>query len=278
MPLVLFALMLGCDNRPIGISYRPILPEIPKHWSEILGEPYWQLEWIGSGGTWQEWEGAPGRAPPYISLMEEWSSPVLAWPFWPSWGLLPGMMRPAGALFPWDTCAGNLTLSWEGGVLALFWKELALAKRPSAPTTATEARRQPWYFDWPRFRELLASENIPQAVREDLWLADWQSIAARTVQSGFDRRRIVARQFTELAIPGAGGRWIGSSPFAAPLDAQAADTLVVKVTNTPDTWVSSSGVLRASVSGWVPQGNLVIQAAHLDPHLIYCNYSPRASF
>ena len=248
---LLVVLLAACENGPVRSSYRPVLPETPEHWIEILGEPHWRLEWIGGEGTWLHWELSPGQTPPGLSLMPEWSSPVLAWPFWPGRELLPGMMHPGGALFPWDVCGSRIILSWEGGVAALFWKELALAERPSGPVSASEARRLPWYFDWPRFRELLESENISGAVREDLWLADWKSIAQRTVQSGFDRRRIVPRQFTELAIPGLGGRWIGSSPFALPLDAPADGPLRLNVADSPDTWVSAGAVLKCSAAGWV---------------------------
>jgi len=157
------------------------------------------------------------------------------------------MMRPSGALFPWDISGGKLIFSWEGGVDALFWKELALAERSSSAA----AGRLPWYFDWPRFRELFQSENISELVRRDPWLADWKSIAQRTVQSGFDRRRIIPRSFTELVIPGLGGRWIGSSPFALPLDAPADGPLCLSAAGTPDTWVSTMGVLKCSSIGWV---------------------------
>ena len=247
-PLVL---LVTCKDAPIHSSCRPVLPELPVHWKEILGEPYWRLEWIGEGGIWLEWEGAPGQKPPGLSLVQEWSTPVLAWPFWPSRELLPGMMRPAGALFPWDFTAVDgeetLRLGWKAGVDAVFWKEMALAERLSA---AAEARL-PWYFDWPRFRELLADGNIPEAVRKDPWLADWKDIAQKTIRSGFDRRRIVSKTFTALAIPGLGGRWTGSSPFAPPLDAPAGGPLCLNATGPPDTWVSSAGVLRCSASGWV---------------------------
>ncbi|MCL2231668.1 MAG: hypothetical protein FWB99_01155 [Treponema sp.] len=249
--LLILALLAACDNGPIRPSYRPLLPEIPEHWKEFLGEPHWRLEWIGEGGLWFERDISPGESPPGISPLSEWSTPLLAWPFWPERELLPGMMRPAGAIFPWDACGQRLNLSWQGGVQALFWKELTLAERPSAPASAAEARRLPWYFDWPRFAELLESENISPAVREDPWLADWKSIAGRTIQSGFDRRRIVPKGFSELAIPGPGGRWIGSSPFAPPLDAPDSGPLVLKVSETADTWVSSGGVLKASNAGWV---------------------------
>ena len=243
----LFAVLTACEDVPLPSAYCLVLPELPEHWGEILAEPHWRLEWAGPGGIWHEREIPPGQMPPDIALMPEWSSPALAWPFWPERGLVPGMMRPAGAVFPWDARGGKLAITWRGGVDALFWKELALAER----TSDAAERRLPWYFDWPRFRELLQSEHISEAVREDPWLADWKSIAGRTVQSGFDRRRIASRSFTELAVPSLDGRWIGSSPFALPLDAPPH----LNVTAVVDIWVSPSGILKASASGWVLHEN-----------------------
>jgi hypothetical protein len=121
-----------------------------------------------------------------------------------------------------------------GGVDAFFWKE-----------------RLPWYFDWPRFRGLFEGEAINEIVRQDPWLADWRDISRRTVQSGFDRRRIVPRVLTKLSIPGLDGYWIGSSPFAEPLETEEGGPLLLMVTDVPDTWVSSGAVLKCSTSGWV---------------------------
>jgi hypothetical protein len=164
----------------------------------------------------------------------------------------PALMYPAGAIFPWDVSAGKINLSWEGGVPAVFWKELASALPAALSATGSSAaKRLPWYFDWPRFRELLESGNIPEAVRQDLWLADWKSIAQKTVQSGFDRRRIVSRPLTKMSVPGLNGRWAGSSPFAPPVDAPPGGPLQLMVSDIPDTWVSTLGVLKCSTAGWV---------------------------
>jgi len=245
--IVLAVFIASCGGDLNQASYRPLLPLIPDHWQEILGEPHWKLEWLEEGGVWQKWEGAPGSEPPDISLVAEWTTPILAWPFWPERNLLPGAMRPSGALFPWDASGGTLKLSWKGGVDAFFWNELAIAER----STLAASGRLPWYFAWPRFRELFESENISEAVRQDPWLADWQDISRRTVQSGFDRRRIAARSSTELAIPGLDGVWIGSSPFAEPLNAEPGEALIVNAADAPDTWVSTGAVLKCSTSGWV---------------------------
>ena len=240
------ALLAGCDDGTIPSSCKPVLPELPSHWKEILGEPNWRLEWIGEDGSWQKWDTSQGADVPGLSLPVEWTTPVLAWPFWPALDLPPGVMRPAGALFPWDG-GDRLALSWRGGVDAFLWKELAAAER----ATYAAGGRLPWYFDWPRFRELMESESIPAAVREDPWLADWEAIAAKTVQSGFDRRRIVSRKFSNLVIPSLDGRWAASSPFAPPVEVSSAGSLVLNVSADVDTWVSSDGILKCSTSGWV---------------------------
>jgi hypothetical protein len=244
---ILAVLMAGCSDGLNQASYRPLLPALPPYWQEILGEPHWRLEWLGKEGAWQEREAPPGSALPAIPLIGEWTTPVLAWPFWPERNLAPGVMKPSGALFPWDASGGELKLSWVGGVDAVFWKELALADR----STPAADGRLAWYFDWPRFRRLFEGDNIPEAIRQDPWLADWRDIGRRTVQSGFDRRRIVARTFSELAIPGLDGYWIGSSPFSKPLEGAPGGHLLLNVTDAPDTWVSSGAVLRCSTAGWV---------------------------
>ena len=242
--LILAILLPSCKNAPIRPAYRPIMPELPDHWQKILGEARWRLEWINESGSWQEWEGVNM---PELPLMQEWANPVLAWPFWPEMDLIPGMIRPSGALFPWDVHEETLLLSWKGGVDAIFWKELALADR----TSMVSKENLPWYFDWSRFRELFESDNIPMSVKKDPWLADWRDIAQRTVLSGFDRRRIVSRPSVELLIPGLGGLWAGSSPFASPLEAAPEGPLKLNVWDIPDTWVSAEATIRCSNAGYV---------------------------
>ena len=234
----------GCDSSPVRQSCLPVLPELPSHWEDVLGEPLWRVQWIDSTGSWRKWEG-PGSELPDLSLPCEWTTPVVAWPFWPRRSLIPGMMRPSGAFFPWDLQGNELILSWKGGVEAVFWRELAEASDSEAE------RRLPWHFDWIRFRELLESEDVPESVRLDPWLVDWKELGKKTVKSGFDRRRIRPRNFSGLEVPGLEGRWIGSSPFAPPLDAAEDGLLCLQVTESVATWVSSGGILKCSTLGWV---------------------------
>ena len=245
LPLLVF--LAACGQGPIQVSYKPELPALPSIWQEIIGEAHWRLEWIDQNGKWSVWEGKEGF--PDLSPIQEWTTPVLAWPFWPEAGLFPGQMSPAGALFPWDVRDNRLVISWKAGIDAFFWKELSdkneLLKSSGTP-------RLPWLFDWPRFRELMKSENIPAEVRLDPWLADWQEIARKTTESGFDQRRIRAAARTVLSVfPCQDNLWTGYSSFGKPIEVSANGTLVLNVQELPETWVSGSGLLRCQKDAWI---------------------------
>ena len=248
LTLIVFVIFITvCEERLNKALYQPVLPPVPYHWLQVLGEPHWRLKWLEEDGNWQTREVAPYKLPPGIAFVPGWTTPVFAWPYWPDRAIPPGAMRPSGALFPWDAANGRITLCWQGGVDAFFWKALAAAER----TTGASSSRFPWHFAWPAFRALFESEIISEAVRGDPWLADWLEIARRTVQSGFDRRRIVARPVTEIAIPDLDGFWVGSSPFAQPLLAPPGGPLVINAADKAGTWVSIDSILKSSSSGWV---------------------------
>jgi hypothetical protein len=158
-------------------------------------------------------------------------------------------MRPAGAVAPFDIEGGLLLLTWEAGPEAWFYRALAAAYN-AAELSTDAAGRRPDRFDWPRFRSLLRSGDIPPEIRDDPWLAGWDSIAEKTVQSGFDRRRIQARPGTPLTVnvpwP---GPWAGSSPFAEVLLWEAGETVTVEAPAEAETLVSSGGILRYNSKG-----------------------------
>ena len=234
-------LALGaCADPPIAEYYRPSLPALPAAWEEILGEPLWRLEWIDGDGREEVCEG-PGAGLPELSLMQEWSSPVIAWPYWPAKKLFPGDMKPAGAIFPWDVSDGCIVLGWNAGVDAFFWRKLAAGADGSKP---------PWYFDWPRFRELFQGAVLDEAVCLDPWRVDWEALAVKTLESGFNRSRVKPQTVTELAIPGLGGFWIGSSPFAPPLDFPPGGPLTLPSGEAVETWASLEGILRCGGGIW----------------------------
>jgi len=240
-------LLAACDSGPIHTDYELQMPQLPQAWLEVLDEPHWRILWLNSEGKWSSWEGRENF--PTIPVIQEWTTPVLAWPYWPEKGLLPGQMSPAGALFPWDAKGSSIELSWKAGVDAFYWQELAIFQDAQL---SSGTPRVPWNFDWPRFRELMESENIPSEVRDDPWLADWKEIAQKTAESGFDRRRIKAQAGTTLTIsPSPGKFWIGYSSFAAPLEVDDGDPLVLKVHDQTETWISESGLLHCSSAAWI---------------------------
>ena len=82
---------------------------------------------------------------------------------------------------------------------------------------------------------------------------DWRNVAARTVQSGFDRRRIVDLTAAELLVPRAelgAGPLAGPSPFAKPLLPEPGAGYRFAVTSRPATYVSTEGILRVSGKTW----------------------------
>jgi len=193
-----------------------------------------------------------------ISLPQTWASAVTAYPFWPEKGLGPGIFKPAGAIFPYDASGKRLILSWQGGVDAALYWELAKACG-GAPVGEAESEeesseraavaRLPVNFNWPRFRRLFDDSSLNAEVRADPWLADWAGIAAKIVQSGFDKRRLVPEARGDLTVPVGPGPWIGASPFAAPLIFEK--TPVFSVRPAADTWVSGEGILRCNSETWI---------------------------
>jgi hypothetical protein len=253
--LSLAFILPACRDPVIPQSYRLILPAVPPAWETILGPPQWRVEWIDPDGLLHSGEG-PEDALPEVNIPAEWASPVLAYPFWPDRGLTPGRMRPAGGLAPFDAQGGVLRLTWEAGPEAWFYRALASSLAAAASSeeglSAVEAERRPDRFDWPRFRNLLRSDDVPQEIQEDPWLAGWDTIAAKTVQSGFDRRRIQVRSGESLTIsvpwP---GPWAGSSPFAEIRFWNTGEIVTVEASAEADTLISAGGMLRYNINGTV---------------------------
>jgi hypothetical protein len=234
--------------------YELEFPAIPEAWRELLGEPRWRVEWISPQGP-ESLE--TGNNAPALALIGEWTNPIIAYPFWPDLGLLPDMMKPAGALFPFDAEGRRIRLSWQGGVEALVYRELA-----SAAAHANIESRLPLYFNWPRFRELLSDPSLKQEVRDDPWLVDWKTVCLKTAQSGFDKRRIVPRQTEALLVPlSAEARWIGPSPFAPSFSQASGQSLSLQVSSAIDTYICAEGTLRCTQGAWIWQSRNQTDAA-----------------
>lgn len=241
--------LCGCGVFFADSGYVPRLPELPPAWENLLGSPRWQVDWLNSEGQKETVTIQDGHSME-IFLPQTWATPISAAPFWPEKGIGPGIFKPAGAIFPFDVSGKNLVLSWQGGVDAVFFRELAEAAGFAANLAAGRAvSRVPMNFNWPRFRQLFDDPSLNAQIRDDPWLADWRGIAEKTIQSGFDRRRLVPEPRNKLEVPVGPGPWAGVSPFAAPLIFETIP--VFSVRPAADTWVSAEGLLRCSTETWL---------------------------
>ncbi|MDR1957220.1 MAG: hypothetical protein LBQ30_10270 [Treponema sp.] len=241
----------ACGTSPFDPVYEVEFPPLPLQWQGILGSPHWRITWISPKGTWETVEIPASQGVPPIRVLEEWTSPVIAYPYWPEQGIAPEVMRPAGGLVPFDRTGDRIRLSWRGGVEALVYRELAA--HGATPPSGTP--RHPHYFNWPRFRALLEGPELHETLRTDLWTADWKAIGLKIAQSGFDKRRLVPQLREELLVPVSyGGPWIGTSPFEEPRYAEAG-FLRLQVSLNVDTYLSDTGVLRCTLGTflWIPR-------------------------
>lgn len=240
---IVLALQLSCCGDRLASEYTLEFPQVPEAWVSLLGEPCWKVEWLAPDGQKQSKNLSAGQSME-VTLPSTWANPVTAWPFWPRHNLIPGYFKPAGALFPFDVSGDVLHLSWEGGVDSVFYWELAFANSQTAS-------KIPANFDWPRFRELFEADTLSEAVRLDPWLVDWRYVAEKTIESSFDRRRLVPQATVPMSIPVPAGCWYGTSPFAQPLFFAENELPVFSVCSGINVWVSGHGVLRVSGKAWV---------------------------
>jgi len=234
---------LCCCTEDLSSGYTVELPEVPKSWVSLLGEPHWRLEWLDSEGKKQSTNILPGKTVE-IDIPVTWTNPVTAWPYWPQYQLIPGHFKPAGALFPYDVNKKSICLSWKAGTDTVFYWELALANND-------KEIKIPANFDWLRFRELFETMALSEDVCKDPWLVDWHSVAEKTISSNFDRRRIVSQSYEAVNIQVCPGPWYGSSPFAEPLSFNEDEMPVFPVRPGINVWISGDGILRCSGKTWV---------------------------
>jgi hypothetical protein len=252
--LAIAALNLSaCSDPVLPEAYRVNFPALPSHWADVLGPAEWQLSWLNPEGR-VETRNLPANGAAEITLSSRSPAMILAWPLWPERDLPAGIMRPAGAIYPYDAGEGAVNLKWEAGPEA--WLFLLMAAQTSSPASAEDkaipAKNRAWNFNWPRFRELLASEDIPVEVREDPWLADWRTVAKKTLESGFDRRRIKAPAASPLSLTvPADGPWFGASPFSPVYQWQAGETPQFAAGSEAQTLVCPSGQIRCAAGVWM---------------------------
>ena len=244
------ALALTCCADRFSSRYILELPDVPSSWVSLLGEPHWRVERINPDGQKQIEDFPPAMKKNIeAEIPDTWANPVTAWPYWPESNLPPCVFKPAGAVFPFDVREDRLCLSWEAGTDSIFYWELA--NSASAHGYKQEDKKIPMNFDWPRFRELFLSDALSEAVREDPWTVNWRSAAEKTIESNFDRRRIVPEAAVQKRYPVPCGSWYGTSPFAKPLFFTEKEQPVFPVRSGINVWISTEGILKVSGNTWV---------------------------
>ncbi|MDR1428784.1 MAG: hypothetical protein LBI85_00715 [Spirochaetaceae bacterium] len=242
--LIMFLALFSCSGPLMPRSHTLKAPPLPETWA-FLGPPSWHIEWIDNSGIWRraEAEARNGIILAVIESGETWTGAVLAWPFWPDTDCEKGVFRPAGAIVPFDISGGRVVLSWQGGVDAFFYRELARFGWGST--------RSPDRFDWPRFRELFSGAPSPllPEIRENPWLVDWTGVAVKTIASGFDRRRLVSAYTGSVSVPApAAGPWAASNPFVLP---PGSNPWELGAAPWVDTFVSPQGTAKVSQAGFI---------------------------
>jgi hypothetical protein len=241
--VAVFGLFLTCCGDLLNSMFILELPRPPETWVALLGEPDWRVEWLDPNGQKQKADVSPGKSLE-IEMLNTWTNPVTAWPYWPAYGLVPGVFKPAGALFPFDVTGKSLHLSWKAGPDTVFYWELSSASQDNS--------RSPVRFDWPRFRGLFETDLLNEEVRKDPWLVDWSYVAVKTVSSTFDRRRLVPKPCESVIIPVSSGPWYGASPFAEPLHFTEGESRAFPVINdNVNAWISAEGILRSNRKTWI---------------------------
>jgi hypothetical protein len=192
-------------------------------WPLLLGSPCWHLEWTDSGGNFMQVEISKGSSALLdgLTVLQEQPSAIIAYPYWPDKKIMRGVVKPAGAIFPYDSIGAKIYITWQGGIDANFYREI---------NNTQNEKRLAYKFDWVRFRKLFSENTLSVDVCADPWLADWHQIAERTAASGFDKRRIKNAQLkTRYVVVPEDGPWLSCSPFAKAKIWQKDDLVKIEV-------------------------------------------------
>ena len=239
--LVFLTALCGCADR-YSVEYVLELPKVPHQWISLLGEPRWHIEWIDPDGR-KKSKDIPYGTVTEIVIPVTWANPVTASPYWDNHGIVHGLFKPAGAIFPFDAIGDNLRLSWEAGTDAVFYWELLFA-------CGENESKIPANFDWLRFRELFKG-TLKEEVCKDPWLVNWRSVAEKTASGSFDRRRLVPETAVKKTLPVPSGEWYGTSPFSKPLFVNSGEPSIFLIRPGINIWISKEGVLRVNGDIWV---------------------------
>ncbi len=189
------------------------LPVLPGHWKEAFPGLTFLVVFPDPSGRTVTAAGAQDQV---IGCSKAGNTPILAYPAGVAGedeqGVPPGLLRPAGALYPLDldqeSTEPTISLTWEDGPLALLVSRLQAVGMEVALLNAG------------RLRDRLRLERDP-------WDLDLEAIAQELARGSFSAWDIdpLADRAVELRV--GQGTWFLESPFASPIDVSASPELLL---------------------------------------------------
>jgi hypothetical protein len=176
------------------------LPPLPDPWLAAFPRVDCVLGYTDASGETQ-WLRVEGwKSGTIIECSKEGNTPVLAYPVLPSAPdpPQPGMLRPAGGVFPdaAKACRGALTieLTWKDGAAACVAQEL---RRAGLDTSL---------FNMTRLAGVLREKVDP-------WDFDLGTIVQKIASGDFDVYDIDALALRDVPVDAGAGSWVMESPF-----------------------------------------------------------------
>lgn len=249
--LILSLFFLSCSleggDRPVFVHPPAVTPAEASVW----GPFFWELRVHTADGI-EEYHCAAGEGlsvdldpvrPAVLQLRPLAGTVAVSGQYAAEEGHSPqALSLPAGALWPRDAHAPDeIRADWFGGIVTNFYLELARREFPGGRRAAS--------FNWPRFRALLEAGHADGSFPEDLWSVDWALVARKTLDMGFDRRRIKRGESVWTAeLPPGNAVWLSDSPFNREAAFPGGAILAVAGRSTAR-WYTGDAVFSASAEG-----------------------------
>jgi hypothetical protein len=204
----------GCPLFSAEIGVAVVIPAPPPHWRAVFPDLRFSLLFADGDGRFQRKADVDCASPVTIACSKSSNSPVLAYPWSPSDRSCaePGMLRPAGGIFP-----GDLRQSAEGLELVLSWEDGAAAEVfRSLLELGVDA-------------ELINGERLAGRMGSaaDPWAWDVNSVAESLAAGHFNAYDLDLLPRSDVGLRVGAGEWILESPFRQPGIADAEGTLLL---------------------------------------------------
>lgn len=238
-PLFLSLVLCSCAFSQKEVDILIVPPPLSSLEASLWGPVSWELEWVSIRGI------EHCQVPSGGLVVQLAADEVCGFSLRPcsdrSTGMPTPLSLPAGGLYPHDVRKGRLETDWVGGLAVNFFLELLRRERAGGRRAAA--------FNWPLFREVLEKGIEEGLLPEDPWCMDLGTVAAKTLDTGFDRRRLVASgPSRSVVLPQALSGWLSDSPFMRSQGQQGGESVELG-TSSVRFFVSDSALFHTGVGG-----------------------------